>query len=300
LALGIEKNFVEKHPATVTNLAFYEDKVLISGSVDGRVNLIDLDAVGSKAYKCQNVQDRKIPIGKIVTSDYGIGAVVDIEGNCRFYDLIRLRKMSKISCKTGSVKGDPTWRMFPDPAICSNSEALLGVIQGSNSGSIVFEKSKPDEPEAAAKPSKDAKGAMVTPDIDITDPRDIDYLTEKDLLVPRRYSDNKESLRTLDQISRETSELPFILQKSSICIYRFEDVIFGIYPHLAAYRRRGTSSKEVFHQIDPMAKKKSQEAEAMSGLAGALAGNATGETFNKNMVRSGGLNKSNTSFEKSS
>ena len=291
MALGIEKNFVEKHPATVTNLAFYEDKVLISGSVDGRVNLIDLDAEGAKAYKCQNQQDRKIPIGKIVTSDYGIGAVVDIEGNCRFYDLIRLRKMCKISCKTGSVKGDPTWRMFPDPAICSNSEALLGVIQGSNNADIVFEKAKPEE-EVPAKPSKDAKGATATPDIDTMEPKEIDYLTEKDLLVPRRYSDNKDALRTLDQISRETSELPFVLQKSSICIYRFEDVIFGIYPHLAAYRRRGTSSKEVFHQIDPMAKKKSQEAEAMSGLAVGLGAHGTGDTFNKQMVRSGGLNKS--------
>ena len=43
LQLGIEKNFVEKHPTTVTALAIYEDRVLISGSVDGRVNLCDLD-----------------------------------------------------------------------------------------------------------------------------------------------------------------------------------------------------------------------------------------------------------------
>jgi WD40 repeat protein len=44
LALGIEKYFIEKHPMAITCLAFHEDKILISGSVDGRVNLCDLDS----------------------------------------------------------------------------------------------------------------------------------------------------------------------------------------------------------------------------------------------------------------
>lgn len=44
LALGMEKFFIEKHPAAITSLAFYEDKVLVSGSIDGRVNLCDLDS----------------------------------------------------------------------------------------------------------------------------------------------------------------------------------------------------------------------------------------------------------------
>jgi len=44
LVLGMEKFFIEKHPAAVSSIAFYEDKVLISGSIDGRVNLCDLDS----------------------------------------------------------------------------------------------------------------------------------------------------------------------------------------------------------------------------------------------------------------
>lgn len=43
LLLGIEKRFLEKHPSEITALSFYEDKVLITGSVDGRVNLNDLE-----------------------------------------------------------------------------------------------------------------------------------------------------------------------------------------------------------------------------------------------------------------
>lgn len=56
LALGLEKYFVEKHPAAITSIAFFEEKVLISGSIDGRVNLCDLDSADQKrVYKCQNV-----------------------------------------------------------------------------------------------------------------------------------------------------------------------------------------------------------------------------------------------------
>lgn len=43
LILGVEKMFMEKHPGEITTLAFWEDKVLISGSVDGRVNVSELD-----------------------------------------------------------------------------------------------------------------------------------------------------------------------------------------------------------------------------------------------------------------
>ena len=42
LLLGLEKHFLEKHPAKITTMAFYEDKSLISGSVDGRINISDL------------------------------------------------------------------------------------------------------------------------------------------------------------------------------------------------------------------------------------------------------------------
>ena len=104
LILGIEKMFLEKHPGEITSLAFWEDKTLISGSVDGRVNVSDLDtdfestgAAERKILRCQNCQDRRIPVARVLTSEFGIGAAVDIEGNCRFYDLVRLRKIAKIS-----------------------------------------------------------------------------------------------------------------------------------------------------------------------------------------------------------
>ena len=102
MVLGIEKHFLEKHPAAVTSMSFYQDKGLISGSVDGRVNIADLESLDKqkdpKFSKCQNMQDRKIPVAKVEASqDFGVGMAVDIEGNCRFYDMLRFKKMAKIS-----------------------------------------------------------------------------------------------------------------------------------------------------------------------------------------------------------
>ena len=43
MTLGMERMFLEKHPAEISALSFWDDKVLISGSIDGRVNLSDLE-----------------------------------------------------------------------------------------------------------------------------------------------------------------------------------------------------------------------------------------------------------------
>jgi len=59
-----------------------------------------------------------------------VGVAIDIEGNCRFYDLIRLKKLSKISAKTSTGVNLPggSWRLIPSPVVCSTSEAFLGVV----------------------------------------------------------------------------------------------------------------------------------------------------------------------------
>jgi len=43
MVLGMERRFLEKHPSEISALAFFEDKVLMSGSICGRVNLSDLE-----------------------------------------------------------------------------------------------------------------------------------------------------------------------------------------------------------------------------------------------------------------
>jgi len=84
-----------------------------------------------------------------------------------------------------------------------------------------------------------------------SDAASIDCHSEKDLVVPGLYSDKRENLKSLRDIIQSAPEKLFLLQKSSVSIFRYEDVLFTVYPHLAAYRKRGTNSKEVFQQFDP-------------------------------------------------
>jgi hypothetical protein len=69
--------------------------------------------------------------------------------------------------------------------------------------------------------------------------------------LPSKFSDKRENLKSLREIMQKCPDKLFLFQKSTISIFRYEDVLFAIYPHLAAHRRRGTSSKEVFQQMDP-------------------------------------------------
>jgi len=42
--------------------------------------------------------DRKVPVARVAASnEFGIGMAIDIEGNCRFYDLLRFKKFAKVT-----------------------------------------------------------------------------------------------------------------------------------------------------------------------------------------------------------
>ena len=65
-------------------------------------------------------------------------------------------------------------------------------------------------------------------------------------MVAGKFSDNKDKLMSIREIVQTAPDKLFVIQKSAVSLFRYEDVLFTIYPHLAAHRRRGTSSKEVF------------------------------------------------------
>lgn len=145
LVLGIEKLFLEKHPTSITTMAFYENKSLISGSICGRVNISDLEnlekqhgsqkKINLRFSMCQNMQDRKIPVATVKCSqEFGIAMAIDLEGNCRFYDMLRFKKMAKIT--TGNVRMEDvasahtSFRLLPEICVEMVQDAFIGVIQG--------------------------------------------------------------------------------------------------------------------------------------------------------------------------
>jgi hypothetical protein len=68
-----------------------------------------------------------------LTCDFGIGVVVDIEGYCRFYDLIRFRKMAKVSSLNSRdsdarfVQNTCKWRLVPHIALETTSDVFLAI-----------------------------------------------------------------------------------------------------------------------------------------------------------------------------
>jgi hypothetical protein len=66
----------------------------------------------------------------------------------------------------------------------------------------------------------------------------------------------RENLRSLQQIGFEMAEgQPFYHQRSTLTIFRFEDVVFSLYPHMAQIRKRGQLNiKDIFLKNDPAAK----------------------------------------------
>lgn len=136
-----------------------------------------------KILKCQNCQDRKIPVARIIVSDFGIGAAVDIEGNCRFYDLVRLRKMCKVSSlnqresESRFVQNKCKWRLLPSVTYEVTGESFLGVTQ--------------------------------TLDVPVVEGNQ-HTVSERDIFVDKKYSDVREHLKSLNQIAFEQPEgLPF-------------------------------------------------------------------------------------------
>jgi hypothetical protein len=78
-------------------------------------------------------------------------------------------------------------------------------------------------------------------------------LSEREILIDKKYSDEREKLKSLSNIAFETPELlPFYIQKSTLCIFRFEDILFNLYPHFASMRRKGMTVREIFLKNDPV------------------------------------------------
>ena len=69
----------------------------------------------------------------------------------------------------------------------------------------------------------------VTQTLDV--PSEAQVLSEKEVFVERKYTEN--AMKSLSAIAFETPEVPFYHQKSVLSIFRFEDLIFSLYPHMA-------------------------------------------------------------------
>lgn len=137
-------------------------------------------------------------------------------------------------------------------------DAFLGVTQTST----FFREEKAAEDAgvpvpAEAPPAKGGKGAAPVEEVEEVEP--VPDTWESEVLQDNMYADAPEKLKSLDDIIQAMPEGNFYTQKSNLSIFRYEDVIFAIFPHLAALKRRGASTKEIFSKNDPFSKKDGAE-----------------------------------------
>lgn len=109
--------------------------------------------------------------------------------------------------------------------------------------------------QAAAKnQAKGGKGAPAAAPEDLEPEVLLEDTQESEILAQKLYSDDKRKLKSIDQIIRDIPEANFFMQRSTLSIFRFEDVLFTLYPQLASLRRKGQNTKEIFYTMDPKQK----------------------------------------------
>ena len=206
-----------------------------------------------------------------VCPQYGIGLAVDIENKCRFYDLIRFKKMAKVSA-SGNTKsradiqfsGNSSFCLFVPDCMFLNNEYLVSVTQTPTIGwdethKLFLERTTSamqslDGDTGKKKGGKKEKVEEVE-EVPEVPPEEIPHFSEKDILVKGKYSDDKDSLKSLREIVETLpSNHMYYHQKSQISLYNLEDIIFNLFPALQTHKRRAANTRDIFLNNDPFAK----------------------------------------------
>ena len=129
---------------------------------------------------------------------------IDIEGNTRFYDLLRFKKMAKISSgqvKLGEgVSGPTKFRLMSNVCIEMTQDAFFAVIQGNKI--FVNENMKSNEtpgiPETSIPVAKGGKNAApvedAEPEVRLAD------TFESEILEDKKFSDSADRFKSLSDI----------------------------------------------------------------------------------------------------
>ena len=120
---------------------------------------------------------------------------------------------------------------------------------------LYFEKKAVEAEFTTQKTKKDKAADLPVEESNDEPPQEIPYMHEGDVLVDKQYSDEPSRLKSLAAITQSMPETHlFYLRKSNISIYRFEEVIFNVFPHLATHKRRAANTREIFLTNDPFTK----------------------------------------------
>lgn len=136
---------------------------------------------------------------------------VDIEGNCRFYDLVRFKKIAKLPAT--NVKGQDSqsvlqYRVLMDNCVSMMQDSFFAVVQDQkifrNETSSQTEKTSPT-------PTPDPKSKTPATQEDPVEQLTEDYTSEGALLKEGTFSGDKKNLKSVDQIASQAQTSNFYL-----------------------------------------------------------------------------------------
>jgi hypothetical protein len=209
--------------------------------------------------------DENIPIVKVLATDYGIGIALDIKGNVRLYDMIRYKKIAKvcdrkpkedIALKLIDTEMKSAFRIFPRVCMGANNDQII-IVDNTEEFAAPNEEDQPPKEEVKEEDPKKKGKAPVEEEAEIEkEPEEEKIITDFEILRGNHYEYDKNEIRqTMKPSSKLIEEMDekthVLVSKSSICIYRLEDLVFSIYPYLAGIRRKGVNTKDVFAREDP-------------------------------------------------
>jgi len=267
ISVGIEKSVLECHGGPVTTISFYQDKSVITGSTFGSVYINSLEEQGDDEtlkFSQSNCQDENIPIAKVLATDYGIGIALDIMGNIRLYDMMRHKKIAKVKDRKPKdefninfkdAEMTTSFRIFPRACMDANNDQII-IVDNTNQFAEPKDEDQPAEEVKEEDPKKKAGKPADEEEQEEPEVEEEKIITDFEILKKNEYiyssNEIRQTMKPASQLNDELDEKTyFIVSKSSICIYRLEDVIFSIYPHLAGIRRKGVNTKELFSREDP-------------------------------------------------
>ena len=141
--------------------------------------------------------------------EFGIAMAVDIEGHCRFYDVLRFKKMAKMSSGQArgmddAKEGPYKFRLMSNVCLEMAQDAFLGVTQTSTHYREEKSAEEAVPVPAEAPPAKGAKGAAPVEEVEEVEP--VPDTWESEVLQDKMYADAPEKLKSLVDVVQAMPE----------------------------------------------------------------------------------------------
>lgn len=126
LLLREEHGYLDKHKAAVTNIRFFEEWSVVSGSSDGSVHLYNIKEK-ALVMKRSNIfkPEPGLQIKALEISEAGVALVIDNRGNARVYDVVHGEKIMRLLPVAIMEESKKTWKLQPSAVLCAQKGELF-------------------------------------------------------------------------------------------------------------------------------------------------------------------------------